>query len=139
VNSPLLDRPSTQFVVGAGVMKAVLALCVLGLVPRLGYDLEVARAAAFHFMAIGQLLLTYPSRHTRIQPLPNPYLHGAVAAGIAIQIGASVLPWTATLLGGATVPWPLWLMIATGALLTLGLAETLARWVWRPATDRRKP
>jgi Ca2+-transporting ATPase len=139
VNSPLLDRPSTQFVVGAGVMKALLALCVLGLVPRLGYDLEVARAAAFHFMAIGQLLLTYPSRHTRIRPLPNPYLHGAVAAGIAIQVGASVLPWTATLLGGAMVPWPLWLMIATGALLTLGLAETLARWVWRPATDRREP
>jgi Ca2+-transporting ATPase len=139
VNSPLLDRPSTQFVVGAGVMKALLALCVLGLVPRLGYDLEVARAAAFHFMAIGQLLLTYPSRHTRILPLPNPYLHGAVAAGIAIQIGTSVLPWTATLLGGAMVPWPLWLMIAAGALLTLGLAETLARWVWRPATDRREP
>ena len=90
-------------------------------------------------MAIGQLLLTYPSRHTRILPLPNPYLHGAVAAGIAIQIGASVLPWTATLLGGAMLPWPLWLMIAAGALLTLGLAETLARWVWRPATDRREP
>ena len=53
-------------------MKALLALAVLGLVPRLGYELEVARAVAFHFMAVGQLLLTYPSRHTWIRPLQNP-------------------------------------------------------------------
>ena len=136
VDAPLLDRPSMQFVVGAGVLKAMLALCFLGLVPRLGYQLEVARAAAFQFMAIGQLLLTYPSRHTWILPLPNRYLHGAVAAGIAIQLGASVLPWSSTLLGGASLPWPLWLMVTAGALLTLGMTETLARWTWRRTTSQ---
>lgn len=57
-------------------MKAVLALSVLGLVPRLGYELEVARATAFHFMAVGQLLLTYPSRHTCTRPLHNPFSPG---------------------------------------------------------------
>jgi len=31
-------------------------------VPWFGYSLDVTRAAAFHFMAVGQLFLTYPSR-----------------------------------------------------------------------------
>ena len=74
--SPLLDRPSVRFVIGAGTLKALLALGLLGLVPRLGYDLDAARATAFHFMAIGQLLFTYPARHTWTHPLPNRYLHG---------------------------------------------------------------
>ena len=94
VESPLLDRESARFVVGAGGMKAVMALAVLGLVPRLGYDLDIARAVTFHFMAIGQLLLTYPSRHTWTRPLSNPYLHVAVVIGISLQIGAASLPVT---------------------------------------------
>jgi P-type Ca2+ transporter type 2C len=57
-NSPLLDRPSVRFVVAAGSMKAVLALAVLGVLPLFGYSLDVTRAAAFHFMAVGQLFLT---------------------------------------------------------------------------------
>ena len=81
-NSPLLDRPSVRFVVAAGSMKAALALGVLGLLPLFGYSLDVTRAAAFHFMAVGQLFLTYPSRHTWMRPLPNTYLHAAVIAGV---------------------------------------------------------
>ena len=106
--SPLLDRPSVRFVVAAGSMKAVLALGVLGLVPWLGYDLDVARAVAFHFMAIGQLLLTYPSRHTWMRPLPNRYLHAAVIAGIGIQFAAAWWPLSASFLGNAGIPLELW-------------------------------
>ena len=80
-SAPLLDRPTVQFIVGAGTMKAALALGLLGLVPRLGFETDVARVVTFHFMAIGQLLLTYPSRHTWVNPLPNAYLHAAVAGG----------------------------------------------------------
>ncbi|HXW05790.1 MAG TPA: HAD-IC family P-type ATPase [Vicinamibacterales bacterium] len=131
VDSPLLDRISTNFVVGAGAMKALLALAVLGLVPRLGYDLEVTRAVAFHLMAIGQLLLTYPSRHTWMRPLPNRYLHGAVVAGIVVQIGAASLPFTAGLLGNAAIPIELWAVVFGAALLAWGLAELGSRFVWR--------
>ena len=90
-DSPLLDRASTQFVVSAGAMKALLALGVLGLVPALGYSLEIGRAAAFHFMAVGQLLMTYPSRHTWIRPVQNPLLHAAVLAGIVDSSGRGVI------------------------------------------------
>ena len=130
-DSPLLDRPSMRFVVAAGTVKALLALGLLGLVPRLGYDTDAARATAFHFMAIGQLLFTYPARHTWTFPLPNPTLHGAVLLGIVIQVGAAWLPVTSTLLGHAWLPAPLWLLVAGAALVSWASAEAIARLVWR--------
>jgi Ca2+-transporting ATPase len=130
-NAPLLDRTSVRFVVAAGSMKTVLALGVLGLVPWFGYSLDVGRAATFHFMAIGQLLLTYPSRHTWMRPLPNVYLHVAVISGMAIQVAAASLPLTSELLGHAAIPQELWGIVFGGALLAWGLAELSARLAWR--------
>jgi Ca2+-transporting ATPase len=130
-NAPLMDRQSVRFIVAAGSMKALLALCVLGLVPWYGYPLGVARAATFHFMAMGQLLLTYPSRHTWMRPMPNMYLHAAVIAGVGIQIAAASLPWTSDLLGGAAIPLELWGVVFGGALLAWGLAEVCSWFVWR--------
>jgi Ca2+-transporting ATPase len=129
--SPLLDRPSVRFVVGAGTMKALLALAVLGLVPRLGYDVEAARATAFHFMAIGQLLMTYPSRHTWMHPVPNWYLHAAVFGTIVMQVSAAWLPLTASLLGNVWIPPELWALACAGALVSWSLAEVVSRWSWR--------
>ncbi|MGE0462889.1 MAG: cation-translocating P-type ATPase [Vicinamibacterales bacterium] len=129
-DAPLLDGPSMRFIVGAGSMKAALALGLLGLVPRLGYEPEIARAVTFHFMAIGQLMLTYPSRHTRIAPLPNAYLHLAVVGGIAIQMAAAVWPVTAVLFG-ASLDLPLWGLVFGAALLSWALAESWSRIVWR--------
>jgi Ca2+-transporting ATPase len=105
---------------------------VLGLVPRFGYDLGVARAVAFHFMAVGQLLLTYPSRHTWTLPLPNMYLHTAVIAGIGIKLAAAWLPFSADLLGNAGIPIELWILVFGGAFLAL--AEALSRIAWRHHT-----
>jgi Ca2+-transporting ATPase len=130
-DAPLLDRPSVRFVVMAGSMKALLALAVLGLVPWFGYSLDVARAVTFHLMAVGQLVLTYPSRHTWMRPLPNPYLHAAVLAGVAIQVAAASLPFMSELLGHAGIPLELWGVVFGGALLAWGLAEVCARLAWR--------
>ncbi|HUU35702.1 MAG TPA: HAD-IC family P-type ATPase, partial [Vicinamibacterales bacterium] len=129
--SPLLDRPSVHFVVGAGTMNAVLALGILGIVPWLGYGLDTTRATAFHFMAVGQLFLTYPSRHTSVHPLPNRSLPLAVLGGIAIQMAAAWLPLTSRLLGNAAIPAALWLVVFATAGLSWALAEGIARVVWR--------
>jgi Ca2+-transporting ATPase len=129
--SPLLDRPSVQFVVAAGSMKALLALGVLGGLPLFGYSLDVTRAAAFHFMAVGQLFLTYPARHTWMRPLPNAYLHAAVVAGVAVQFVAASLPFTSELLGNAAIPVELWGVVLGGALLAWALAEGCSRLAWR--------
>ena len=126
-DSPLLDRRSTSFVVGAGSMKAILALAVLALVPVFGYDLEIARATTFHFMAVGQLLLTYPSRRTAAPPPPNLYLHAAVVAGIGVQIAAGSVPFTAELLGNAGIPMELWALVFGAAGLSWALATVVSR------------
>ena len=130
-DAPLFDRPSVRFIVTVGGMKAILALGVLGLVPRLGYELDVARAVAFHFMAVGQLLLTYPSRHTHTRPLPNVYLHAAVIAGIGIQLTAASVPLSANFLGQAGIPSELWTLVFGGAFVAWGLAQALSRLAWR--------
>ena len=132
-DSPLLDRASLQFVAGVGTMKALLALAVLGIVPRFGYDLEVARAAAFHFMAIGQLFLTYPSRHTWMRPLANPYLHAAVIGGVAIQLAAASIPLVSNMLGNAEIPAELWAVVFGAAFVSWALSELIARVVWQRA------
>jgi Ca2+-transporting ATPase len=132
-DSPLLDRASVQFVVGVGTMKALLALAVLGLVPMFGYSLEVTRAVAFHFMAIGQLFLTYPSRHTWMRPLANPYLHAAVAGGVAIQYAAASVPFASNMLGNAAIPVELWAVVFGGAFVAWGMSEVISRVVWRNA------
>jgi len=130
-DSPLLDRPSVRFVVAVGSMKAALALGVLGVLPLFGYSLDVSRATVFHFMAIGQLLLVYPCRHTWMRPLSNRYLHIAVIAGAGIQLVAAFLPFTAELLGNATIPLELWIVVVGGALTAWGLAEGYSRLSWR--------
>jgi Ca2+-transporting ATPase len=125
--SPLFDRASLAFVVGAGTAKALLALGLLGLLPRLGYELETTRAAVFHFMSIGQLLLTYPSRHAETHPLPNPYLHAAVFGAIAIQLGAASLPASSQLLGNVAISAPLWCVVFGAAGLSWAFARGISR------------
>jgi Ca2+-transporting ATPase len=129
-DSPLLDRPSVGFIAGVGTMKALLALGVLGLLPVLGYSLETTRAAAFHLMAVGQLFLTYPSRHTFMRPLGNPYLHLAVAGGLAIQILAASVPVVANSLGDAAIPAELCTVVIAGSLMSWSLAEVISLLVW---------
>jgi Ca2+-transporting ATPase len=130
-SSPLLDTAARRFVVGVGTMKALLALGLLWLVPRVGYDTEAARAVAFHFMAVGQLLLTYPARHTWVRPLANTHLHAAVMAGLVVQLVAAWLPLTSNLLGGVRIPLELWLLVTAAALSSWALAEAYSRVVWR--------
>jgi len=132
-DSPLLDRPSVRFIAAVGTMKAALALGLLGALPRFGYDLESTRAATFHFMAIGQLFLTYPSRHTWMRPLTNRYLHAAVLGGIGVQFIAASVPAASRLLGNAAVPPELWTVIFGAALVAWGAAEAASRVVWRQA------
>jgi Ca2+-transporting ATPase len=135
-DAPLLDRPSVQFVVGVGSLKAVLALGLLGVIPLFGYSLETTRAVAFHFMAVGQLLLTYPSRHTWMRPLANPYLHAAVFGGMILQFLAASVPVISNLLGHAGIPLELWGVVFACAMVSWGAAEAISRFVWRHGPAR---
>jgi Ca2+-transporting ATPase len=127
---PLLDAPSMRFVVAAGAINALLAFAAIGIATLLGHGIDESRAVGFHFMAISQLVLAYPCRRTRAQPLPNATLHAAIAAGVAIQLGAAALPFAARLLGHAAMPPELWLLVAAAAGCSWGCAELLSRLLW---------
>lgn len=140
-DSPLLDPPSLRFVLFTGTLKAAFALAVLGLLPRWGgYGLtlpeaaEVARAATFHFMTLSQLFFAYAARHTHLIPLPNPYLHGAVALGILIQILLGTL--APGVLEAVPVPVWVWGLVLALALLAWLMAEGVDRLIWRKEARR---
>ena len=87
-------------------------------------------------MAVGQLFLTYPARHTWMRPLPNMYLHAAVIGGIVIQFAAASLPLLSNLLGNAAIPAELWAGVFGAALASWGLAEFIAQLAWRQAVPK---
>jgi Ca2+-transporting ATPase len=129
--APLLDQKSLRFVLVSGGIKALCALALLGILPRLGYSLEATRSVAFHFMAIGQLFFAYPARHTHLFPLPNRWLHGAVLLGMAVQFGVGMLPASMLALNLVPLPLLLWGVLLGTALLAWGLAELTNRVFWR--------
>jgi Ca2+-transporting ATPase len=67
-------------------------------------------------MAVGQLFLTYPSRHTWMRPLANPYLHGADGGGVVLQFAAASVPALSNLLGNAAIPVELWAVVLLAPL-----------------------
>ncbi|WP_038068934.1 cation-translocating P-type ATPase [Thermus scotoductus] len=139
-DSPLLDAPSLRFILLTGTIKAAFALLLLALLPGWGRiqaalsATEVARTATFHFMTLGQLFFAYAARHTHLMPLPNPYLHGAVALGIAIQLLLGTL--APGVLEAVPVPAWIWGLALGMALLAWLMAEGIDRLVWRKEVKR---
>jgi Ca2+-transporting ATPase len=86
--TPLLDRPSRNFVVWSGLVKAFAGAGLLAVLPLLGYGLAAVRTAVFLFEALAQLAFVYPSRSLRETPDTNTVLHGIVVLGILLQVGA---------------------------------------------------
>lgn len=126
--SPLLDPPSWRFVLLTGSLKAGMALGLLALLPG-WVGLEGARSAVFHFLAVGQLFFAYAARHTHLMPLPNPYLHGAVASAIGVQLGVGI--WAPGFLEAVPLPWALWGLVLGAALVAWKLAERVNGLIWR--------
>ncbi|ULR41727.1 cation-transporting P-type ATPase [Thermus sp. NEB1569] len=139
-DSPLLDAPSLRFILLTGTIKAAFALLLLALLPGWGRiqaplsATEVARTATFHFMTLGQLFFAYAARHTHLIPLPNPYLHGAVALGILIQILLGTL--APGVLEAVPVPVWVWGLVLALALLAWLIAEGVDRLIGRKEARR---
>lgn len=134
--TPLLESATLRFVVMSGTVKALFALAILWIVPQLGYSLESARSATFHFMAVGQLLFSYPARHTRNIPRRNLWLHGAVAAGVLLQLAVGTSAWAAAALDAPLLEATLWILVLMSAIAAWGVAEIVNRFVWRPGEAR---
>jgi P-type Ca2+ transporter type 2C len=130
--SPLLEPPDLRFVLLVGGLGALVGLALLGVVPRLGFEFDTARTVLFHFLAIKQLFLTYPSRHTFTRPLANPILLWVVLLGIGLQLFVGFVPTMARALGAVVLPLELWGLVMAASLLVWGLAESVNRVIWQP-------
>lgn len=128
--APLLDRPSVVFITVSGAVKAALALVLLGAVWAVGQSVPAARTATFAFMAIGQLFYAYPARRSEGRPLPNPWLHAAVAASLILQVVVlTVPPLQAAFDTVALAPVAILATVLAAALSWLA-AELVARLSW---------
>jgi Ca2+-transporting ATPase len=128
--APLLDRPSLQFIMITGLLKAGGALLLLGLLPKAGISLDATRTTVFLFMAVGQLLFAYPARRTEVTPEPNRWLFAAILAGAAAQI--PLMLFRPLQEAFDVMPGSMWLIgvIAGGAVLSWLAAEGAGKVIW---------
>jgi Ca2+-transporting ATPase len=131
-SSPLLDRRALAFIVLVGGAIAMLALGLLAVLPPVfGEPVEATRTAVFLFMAIGQIVVTYPARRTSGTPLPNPALHWTVAGSLLVQLVLFSTP-TFREAFDVTLPSPqATAMVAVAVAAAWVVAHAIARRVWR--------
>ena len=82
----LLDRASVRFIVASGVFKGLLGLAALVVLPLAGFTLVAIQTVIFQTEAIGKLVSTYGARGLTGRAGRNLVLHGAVIAGLTLQI-----------------------------------------------------
>jgi Ca2+-transporting ATPase len=128
--APLLDRRSLRFIVLSGVVKAVLAFGILGLLPRFGQSLAVTATATFLFISAGQVLFAYPARHTDVRPRANRALLAAVVVSLAVQPLLVVAPVFRSAFGTVALPAVVWVVVVGITLVSWTLAEAVSWRVW---------
>jgi Ca2+-transporting ATPase len=136
--APLLDRASVVFIVGAGVIKAAVALALLGALWVMAESVDVARSATFAFLAVGQLFYTYPARRAERRPLPNRAVHLAVAGSFVLQILVLTVPGLRAAFDTAPLPALVVLLVAAGVVVSWLSAELVAKVAWRGVADPQK-
>ena len=100
--------------------------------PAAGMDPEYAKLMGLDKPKSDGLPTLSQMGATAWKQISNPFYDaGTNDKGIGIQLAAGWLPATADLLGKARIPLELWGLVFGGALLAWGLAEVLARLVWR--------
>lgn len=138
--SRLLDRPSLHFVLASGTIKALVALSALALLPWLFRDsLEVTRTVVFLFLTAGQLMYTYPARHTYLRPKPNPFVHWAVAGSLVLQVGVATIPALMVTFHTVAIPLRNWFLVGAAVVAVYALAELTNRVIWGREGPRGAP
>jgi Ca2+-transporting ATPase len=123
----LLDRASTRFILSTGALKALVAMALLLVLPRLGEPVEAVRTVVFLFMAAGQVLFAYPSRHAGGAQSGNRALHTAVLLTLLIQPAVVLVPALRDAFD-TVMPGPIgWQLLGGAILLVWLMAEAVGR------------
>ena len=132
----LLDPGSTRFIVATGVFKGALGIAALLILPLVGFTLIAIQTAIFQTEAIGKLLSTYGARSLTGRAGRNLALHGAVLAGLALQVVTMTVLAVRDLLG-LSPPAP-YIVLAVALVVVVGESgqHALAWWFGRTAVAR---
>lgn len=125
--SPLLDRPSLNFIFTTGTFKALVGGALLLVLPALSYTAVTTRTLLFLYMTIGQLVFAYPARRISARLQTNLALHLSVVLGVGLQLATVFVPGLRVLLGLEALPTRAFAWLAGAVLLSWGVAEIYSR------------
>jgi Ca2+-transporting ATPase len=123
-NGGLLDPASTRFIVASGVFKGVIGMTALVVLPIVGFTLIAIQTVIFQSEAIGKLVSTYGARSLTGRAGSNLVLHGAVAAGLALQATTMTVGGLRALLGLSDPALPT--VLAACAVIAVAVCGQLA-------------
>jgi Ca2+-transporting ATPase len=123
--APLLDRGSLLFVLVSGIFKAAIAGGLLLALPLSGWSLGTTQSAVFLYTAIAQLAFAYPARRLGGRAAGNRWLHASVIGGIAVQLGAVLVPPLRDALGLAALDAAAVALVAAAVTVTWAGAELI--------------
>jgi hypothetical protein len=95
----LLDPASRRFIIASGVFRGLLGIAALLILPLAGFTLVAIQTVIFQTEAIGKLLSTYAARSLTGRTGRNLALHGAVVAGLGLQVITMTVTGVRGLLG----------------------------------------
>jgi Ca2+-transporting ATPase len=126
-DAALLEGPGLRFVLISGAVKAGIGLCMLLVLPFLGYGTDATRTAVFLFETLAPLAFVYPSRQLAARPLRNRILNVIVVVSALVQPLLVYLPGPRRLLGLERLGAQEWGVVVAAILLAWLFAEVYTR------------
>jgi Ca2+-transporting ATPase len=123
--APLLDRAARGFVLIDGFVKGVLGLGLLLLLPATGASTGTTATAVFLYEGIAKLLSMLPARRLAGRLSPNPWVWGAAAISVGLQLGCVFWPPVRHAMGLVALPTTSLVVVAAVLLVTLMLGEVV--------------
>lgn len=123
--APLLDRAAWSFVLADGFVKGAFGLALLAVLPATGTSTVTTATAVFLYEGIAKLLSMAPARRLAGRLGPNPWVWGAAAVSVGLQVGCVFVPWLRRVMGLVALPTPSLLIVAAALLATLVFGEVL--------------
>jgi Ca2+-transporting ATPase len=118
VSAPLLDKPSLQFIIFAGVVGSVVSLGLLLLLPVFGIDGKLTQSTTFCYLVIVQLSFVNPARKSNHIPTTNLLVWAALGSALVAQIVAVSLPVLRTMLDVASLTTQMTLLIVAAVFVS---------------------
>jgi len=126
-----------RFIIASGVFKGLLGIAALLILPLAGFTLIAIQTVIFQTEAIGKLLSTYAARRLTGRAGRNLVLHGAVLAGLGLQIVTMTVFGVRDVLGLSPLDLRTVLVVAVVIVAAVAGQRALAWLFGRMAVARR--